>query len=408
MNSAFAPINTQASIEHGGSAFAASSRTAGGGQRAKNEGPRSEARAKAESASVNLKQPTGGPGLFSVPSGRVLLTLNQLAVMSQNGIEIADAVDSVAANCADQRLAESLDRIHDAISSGHSFSGAVAAHGKYFPSTLAPMLAAAEASGTVPETLRRVCQRMRDELQIRGAMVGALIYPVILVGASVSVIFALVLGVLPQFSRVFESMGKPIPVYTQWLLWFGDFIRAYWMFTAPSCVAFAVMLFAFRSHALIKRLSGSILLYTPMLRDAYRPLQAGRNLRTLAAMVSGGVPLLQAVQLTRHACGNHYWQQLLDRMEELLIDGAPASRAVSEVNFVPPETMQLFMTGEKTGRVAEVLEDIGKYYEEEAARKIKRLVVALEPTIILIMGVVVAGIVMSVMLPLLDVSTIQS
>ena len=116
--------------------------------------------------------------------GRVLLTLNQLSVMSQNGIEIADALESVARNCRDGRLARSLQAIHDAVNAGQSLSIAVQAHGIYFPPTLAPMLAAAEASGDVPETLGRVCRRMRSELQTRGTIMGAMIYPVILIGAS--------------------------------------------------------------------------------------------------------------------------------------------------------------------------------------------------------------------------------
>ncbi len=346
-------------------------------------------------------------GLLPVPKARVLLALNQLAVMSQNGVELAEALENVATHCRDKRLAQSLHQIHESVNSGSTFSAAVAMYGEYFPRTLAPMIAASEATGDVPETLGDVCQRMRSELEMRGAILSALIYPIILISASLVVMSALVLGVLPQFSKVFASMGRPVPPATQALLTFGEFCRQYWMILIPLVVGLGVAMFMLRNHSAIRAPISRLLMFGPLIRDAYRPLVAGRILRTVAAMVRGGVPLLQAFRLTRNTTGDTYWHGLLGRIESDLIDGLPASKAMTEADFLPPEAAQMMATGERTGRVGEVLEDVGAFYEQEGARKIKRLVVAFEPVIILCMGVVVAGIVLSVMLPLLDVSTVR-
>lgn len=348
----------------------------------------------------------GNLAIRGVRRSKVLLTLNQLSVMSQNGIELADAIETVASHCRDERLSASFRDIHRAITGGQSLSQAFAAHGQYFPSTLAPMLAAAEATGDVPQTLGKICQRLRGELQMRGTLVGAMIYPVILVVASTVVMGALVLGVLPQFAKVFASMGKPVPIYTQILLAIGEFCQAHWLFLAVGITLVLATLVMFRNHRLIQSPIQRFFMFGPLIRDAYRPLQAGRVLRTIASMVQGGVPLMHAVQLTKQTTNDVYWRELLDQVEKDLVDGKPASTAMTTAVFVPPETSQLMITAERTGRIAEVLEDIGAFYEEEAERRIKRLVVALEPTIIIVMGVLVAGIVMSVMLPLLDVSTI--
>ncbi|WP_372894819.1 type II secretion system F family protein [Stieleria sp.] len=364
------------------------------------------------SAVVALPSParqagSGGIFLFPVSSSTVLLSLNQLAVMSQNGVEIAEAVGHVADHCQDPRLAESLDAIHQALSGGSRFSSAVAAHGQYFPASLPPMLAAAEATGDVPQTLGNVVERMRGELEMRASIIGAMIYPVILIAAASVVMTALILGVLPQFGRVFESTGRPVPASTQFLLDVGTFGREYWMVLFPVGIAGIVALVMLRKHPLIQGPIGKLLLYAPMIKDAYRPLIAGRYFRTIAAMVRGGVPMLQAVRLTRDTVQDRSWHDLLDRVEANLIDGLSASDALATADFLPTEATQMMATGERTGRVAEVLDDIGRFYEQEGGRKIKRLVIALEPVIILVMGVFVAGIVMSVMLPLLDVSTIQ-
>ena len=338
---------------------------------------------------------------------RVLLVLNQLSVMSQNGVDLAEALGNVAQFCSDKRLARSLTEIHHAVSSGSTLSGAIAMYGHYFPPTLAPMIAAAEATGEVPETLGKVVDRMRGELEMRGTILGAMIYPMILIGASGIVMSALILGVLPQFSKVFASMGRPVPMSTRLLLDFGDCCRTYWMFIVPAVLAAFGTLVAMRRHPWIRNPIARFFMYGPMISSAYRPLATGRNFRTIAGMVRNGVPLLQAVRLTRRATNDRYWHALLGHVEAKLIDGLPASSALAGIDFLPPEAMQMMATGERTGRVGEVLEDIGSFYEQEGGRKLKRLVVALEPVIILIMGVIVAGIVMSVMLPLLDVSTMS-
>lgn len=356
---------------------------------------------------TEVSQDRKGITLAPVSRSRVLLTLNQLSVMTQNGIEIAEALQSVSNSCQDPRLARTLEDIHGAVTSGQSLSSAMTMYGKYFPSTLAPMLAAAEATGEVPETLRLICKRMRSELQMRGTIVGAMIYPLILIAASSVVMSALILGVLPQFSNVFESMGRPVPVYTQMLLSFGDFCRSHWGIILISVSGTVGSLVAFRNHSMIQKPINRFLMYGPLIRGAYRPLQAGRVLRTVAGMVHGGVPLLEAVRLTHRTTKDIYWRSLLVDVESSLIDGRTASVAMQGADFLPPETTQLMTTAERAGRVAEVLEDVGTYYEEEAQRNIKRLVVALEPAIIVVMGVIVAGIVMSVMLPLLDVSTVS-
>ena len=342
-----------------------------------------------------------------VSNGRVLLALNQLAVMCSNGVEIAEAIGSVAKGCRDEKLAASLTKIHDAVSQGSSFSSAVATYGTFFPSTLAPMLCAAEASGEVPQTLTQSCERMRGEMEMRGAILSAMIYPLILIAASSVVMSALIVGVLPQFSKVFASIGKPIPQSTQYLLSLGDFCRSYWMIILPVLLGILTLLVLFRKHPVIRRPIGRLLMYGPLIREAYRPLVAGRNFRTISAMIRGGVPLLQTVRLARRTTRDLYWQELLRRVEANLIDGLQASSVMARAEFLPPEAAQMMATAERTGRIGEVLEDIGTFYEQEVARRIKRLVIAFEPVIILMMGVVVAGVVMSVMLPLLDVSTVQ-
>jgi type II secretory pathway component PulF len=343
----------------------------------------------------------------SIPLGTLLLAINQLAVMNQNGVDIAEAVDTVSRYCKHPRLADQMARIHTSLTEGNTLSAAIAGHGEGFPANISPMLAAAESSGNLPQTLKRITEMLRAELQLRATVISALIYPIILITASMLVMAAMMLGVIPQFASVFESLGKPIPASTETLLWIGVACRAHWYWILGSGAALMSGLVSFRKHPTVRRPLHILLMYGPIIRDAYRPLMTGRIFRALSSMVAGGVTLLEAVRLAHQSTSDPYWRELLESVAENLLQGSRASEPMRNVDFLPPEAAQLVATAEKTGRMAEVLDDVGAFYEEDAARRIKRLVAALEPVIIMIMGVLVAGIVMSVMLPMLDVTTMH-
>lgn len=362
-----------------------------------------EASSSVDQASFHDVPHAGRP----LPLGTLLLAINQLAVMNQNGIDIAEAVDTVSRHCKHVRLADQLARIHVSLTEGRSLSAAIAIHGEGFPTSVSPMLAAAESSGNLPQTLKRITEMLRSEIQLRATIISALIYPVILVSASMLVLTAMMLGVIPQFAKVFESLGKPVPPSTQTLLWIGLTCRAHWPWIAGTMLAASVAGVWFRRHPILIGPFHALLMHGPVIRDAYRPLMTGRIFRAIASMVAGGVTLLESVRLAHRATSDPYWRALLEDVIQNLLQGSRASEAMKAVDFLPPEAAQLMATAERTGRVADVLEDVGLFYEEDASRRIKRLVAALEPVIIMVMGVLVAGIVMSVMLPMLDVTTMQ-
>lgn len=342
------------------------------------------------------------------PSGSaVLLTLNQLAVMTQNGVEIAEALESVAEHCTQPRLAETLRNIHRSVSGGSTFAAAIDSHREFFPASLPAILSAAEATGDIPSAISRVVAQMRAQLQMRATLIGAMIYPIILISASFFVFAALILGVLPQFQKVFDSLGKPIPTSTAYLLGTGDFCRDHvWLILAGVTVTTGLV-WHYRSHRVLREPFFHLLMHFPVVRAAYRPLTTGRTYRTLASMILGGVPLLDAVRLTRRATIDPNWNDLLAQMEQHLIEGKNPSEVLQRTPWLPPEAAQMMATGQRTGRIGEVLDDMGKYYEEEASRLLKRIIVAIEPVIILAMGVMVAGIVLSVLLPMLDVTSVR-
>ncbi len=339
-----------------------------------------------------------------IPATALLLTLNQISVMVSNGIDLAEALGSAAKNCRNVQLAQLLQRAHTSVSQGTRLSAALAQE-PMFPRHLTAMFTAAEVSGSMPAALRRAVSMLRGEQQLRSTLVAALIYPSILAFASVVVLAALVFFVLPQFSQVFANMGRPVPASTALLLDVGKFARSNWYWFVGLVGAVAGLLYAFRKHPQVAQKLGWLALYAPVLRNAYRPLTTGRMFASLGSMLSGGVNLLEAVSLTRQSLSNPYFKQLMRDVEADLLIGNQLSGPIAAASFLPPEAIQMASAAERTGRMAEVFVDLGAYYEDEGGRQLKKLVQLIEPLVIIVMGGLVAGVVLSIMLPLLDISS---
>lgn len=366
-----------------------------------------------EAYAAELAEPAGNAMTWPVslrarriPTGRLLMVLNQLAVMTQNGIDLSEAVATAAKHARNPDLAARLNVIHQTVNSGGSFSAALQAQSAVLPPTLPAMIAAAESAGQVPQALGRICLLMRNELQLRGAVTGALIYPVILILVSFAVMLALLFGVLPQFGEVFGNLGRPMPASTEMLLATGKWCRENMLGCGLATVALAALAYALRNHPQVRRSRDWVLIYCPLVRNAYRPLACGRMFRLLGTMLGGGLPLLEAIRLTQRSLSNGYFVSLLEQVEQDVLAGEQASRALVEADYLPAEAAQMVMTAERTGRLAEVLTDCGQFYEEHGERILRKLVHSLEPVIILVMGVLVAGVVLSIMLPLLDISSV--
>jgi type II secretory pathway component PulF len=342
----------------------------------------------------------------SIPTTGLLLSINQLTVMTQNGIDLAESLETAATHARSPELSTKLHRIHELVNAGSSFSAALAANAKGLPASMPALIAAAESTGQVPAALDRLSKLMRAELQLHSTIVGALIYPVVLIIVSLGVVLAMLFGVLPQFGNVFENLGRPIPPATEVLLDTGRWARQnIWLcFAVLGCIPIAAI--AGFAHPRAKRLWHGCLLWAPLISHAYRPLATGRMFRLLGSMLGGGVPLLEAVRLTRLSLRNSYFVELLNQVEEDVLAGDMAHRALQSATFLPIEAAQMVATAERTGRLADVLNDCGQFYEEQGERVLRKLVHSLEPVIILGMGVLVAGVVLSIMLPLLDISSV--
>ena len=374
--------------------------------------PNTLAAVHAEPASVTAKQGQGTTVAATVThAGRQLrkrdlvMIITQLSIMSRSGVDLADAVQSLTNRAKRPDVRSALSDVHAALQNGQSFSQALAQQGNLFGDAMVAVIRAGEASGRMTEVLGRLAVLLRDEMRMQATIRSIMSYPALLLVVTGGVLMAMILFVLPQFAEVYKTMNAPPPWFTQILLDIGMGVRTYWwgVLIGSAVLLTAIVLFwrsqrgkVFRDHFLLQGM---------LLGPIFKAILAGRALRLVGNMLESGVSLMEALQLASNASGNIMLKRMFGRIEEEVLAGRTISQVLIQSPYVPEGTGEMVATAEATGQLANVLQTVGEFHEAEGEQALRDGVKILEPVIIVGLGVVVAGVVLAVMLPLLDLST---
>lgn len=337
----------------------------------------------------------------------MLMMLSQLTIMCRSGVDLAEAIQNVSEHVNKPAFQKVLRAVHADISAGQSFSEALAKHPRVFDETFVAGVAAGEQSGTINDVLQRLTELIRADMKLRNAVGAMLVYPLVLCGVTFLVLNALVFFVLPQFAKVFDDLGKPAPPLTRMMLDVGAWISAHKILVLLLFGTAIVSFTLFRKTRIARRLWDRLSLNLSVVGQATRALTTGRIFRLLGTMISSGVPLIDSIRLCRGSSKNHLFRELFERVEDDVLHGEGLGRPLLKATFLPQGAAQMVATAERSGNLGSVLETIGEYFESEGERRIRDLVKILEPAVIVFLGVVVAAVVLSVVLPLLDVSTVS-
>jgi type IV pilus assembly protein PilC len=331
----------------------------------------------------------------------------QLAIMIKSGVDLSSALSSLAAQCERPQLAEVLRDVNDLVLSGNTLSEALRQHPEAFDPAYIATIAAAEASGRMSEVLEQLAAMQRSEMRLRRSIKGLLAYPVMLTFISTSVIVALVTVVLPKFATIFEQYNTALPAITRVLIAVATEFHSRWWMWAPLAGAALFGAVAWRLTEQGRRAFDSLLLRGAVLRTVTRPLLIGRTCRMMGLLLNSGVPLLEALRLCRQAIGNRVYKDLLTELADSVVNGRGMEPPLSAAEIVPTSAREMIVTAERTGNLAEVASMLGSYFEDEAETQMRSLVRLMEPIITVVMGAVVAVIVLAVMLPIFDLSTMS-
>ena len=329
----------------------------------------------------------------------------QLSIMIKSGVDLASSLSSLASQCQRPALAAVLTDVRESVLSGSSFSDALRLHPEVFDITFVATVAAGEASGSMSEVLQQLASMQKNEIR-RGREIRSLLtYPILLLAVSSSVLGALVVFVLPRFAGIFEQYEMPLPVLTQFFLAVSEELIARWWLWGTLVVGSIVGLLTWRRSTTGRQSLDRFWIRGPMVGEICCGMCIGSTCRLLGLMLNNGVTLLESLRLTRQAIHNSLYQALLSDLEDAVINGQGIASVFSQTDIVPPSAKEMIVTAENTGNLNEVTTLLGEYYEEESEAKLRQLVGVLEPAITVIMGGIVAVVVLSVMLPVFNLST---
>lgn len=353
------------------------------------------------------KAKAGSAGLFGgrLDARSLALVTRQLATLVAVA-PLEEALRTIAAQAEKPAVRNALMGVHGGVLEGYRLSDAMARQGRAFPPLYRAMVAAGEGSGALPSILERLADLLERDQQAQSKVTAALVYPAVLAATALLVVLALMTFVVPKVVDQFESMGQTLPLLTRLVIGTSDAIRSYGL------VMLLVLLVAgFLSARALRRpdirmKADALMLRLPILGRLIRDLHAARLARTLSTMIASGLPILEGLQITAPTIHNHVLRQATVDMAEMIREGGALSVAMRKVAVFPPLLVYMTASGENSGRVELMLGRAAEYMEREFATFTAVALSLLEPAIIILMGGLVAVIVLSILLPILQINTL--
>ncbi len=335
----------------------------------------------------------------AAPSEALAYSLLQLSALLKAGIPLDEALESIAEFDEDATMRSALKRVRVRLREGTTLTAAMVEE-QAFPPMLIRMVQAGEESGESALILGQYAEFLKRDIEHRRAVVSALSYPLALITLSVILMTGLLYFLTPVLKELYTSMDLELPWITAVLIQLGEALGTYGPFLIPALLVGGFMLLKLFPKRALDRMRLSIPLMGPMLRCGLMEQWS----RTLGMLHKAGVPLVRAMELARESLGNQYMKVDLEVAERAVERGDGLARALNRVTIIPPLLHQFLRTGERTGELEAMLLSAAAFYERELARRREALAKFLEPALILMMGGVVGILVLSVLLPLAEVT----
>jgi len=333
------------------------------------------------------------------------LSTRQLATLV-SVTPLEEAMRTLVAQAERPNVKQALEGVHTALLEGRGLSDAMATQGSAFPPLYRAMVKAGEASGALQSILERLADGLERDQEIRGKVIAALVYPCVLALVASGVVVALMTFVVPKVVEQFDSMGQALPLLTRGIIGLSRAMTQWgWLAALLMAVAVAGLVIA-RRRETIRLKTDAMVLRLPVIGALVRDLHAAQMARTLASMIAAGLPVLEGLNITARTVSNRALRQATEAMAEAVREGGGLSSAMKRAGVFPPVLIHMTASGESSGRLEPMLARAADYLDREFANFTSVMLSLLEPAIIVIMGGVVALIVLSILLPILQINTL--
>jgi len=345
-------------------------------------------------------------GLFArrITKSEIIYVTNQLAIMIDTGITLPVALQAILEQEKNPSLRSVLKQVKNQVEAGEDFSDALADHPRVFSTIYVSLVKASESTGTLAMMLERIAGYLRKEVEARGKVRSAMAYPMVMMVMAIGVSIFLLTYILPKFQPLFTRKGVDLPAPTAVMLAISAALTDYWYVWLTLAALIIAAWIASRRTEGGRRALDWVRINLPLVGNMTRKIIISRSIRTLGAMVAGGVPLLDAIELCRRVAGNYFYEQLWQHVADQVTQGKRIHDGLEGSPLFPPTLVQMIASGEEAGKLAKVLERVGDYYDNEVENSLKTVTSLIEPLLIGVMGIVVGGIGLALMLPIFKLS----
>ncbi|HEX9137926.1 MAG TPA: type II secretion system F family protein [Nitrospirota bacterium] len=324
----------------------------------------------------------------------------QFSVMIDAGLPLVQALESLGSQMENKVFKKVITAVRTDVEGGSTLANAMKNQPKVFDDLYTNMIAAGETGGILDTILQRLSTYIEKNVKLKRAVRSALIYPCSILAIAMGVVTLILVYVVPTFMTLFAGLGVPLPAPTQVVISMSHFMTRYGLFILFGLGVFAVAFRSYYSTQAGRYNVDAFLLKLPIFGMLLRKIAVARFSRTLSTLITSGVPLLEALDVTAKTAGNAVIEKAINDTRKAVEQGRTIVDPLKQSNIFPPMVTQMISVGEQTGAMDAMLTKIAEFYEEEVDAGVKDLLTAMEPMLIVFLGVVVGGIVISMYLPL--------
>ena len=325
----------------------------------------------------------------------------QFVSMNRAGVSILDCLNLLWEQTENKKLSDAIRKVHADVQKGETLADAMAKEKKIFPSLLVTTIAAGESSGSLDKSLDRMGDQFEKSAKTRALVKKAMIYPAVIAIVAVIVVIVMLVVVIPNFMDMFADLGTDLPAITKAVVAASDFIIQFWYILLPLVIVAVIAMKYFLDTPYGKRLKSVVVLKIPIFKNLTEKSACAQLARTLSTLISAGVPLIEAVEITANTMDNLLYKDAMFATRDEIIKGVPLSDPLEQCGLFPPMLYHMIRIGEEAGNTEEMLIKLADYYDEEVEIATQGLMAAMEPMIILVLAGIVGLLIGAVMAPML-------
>jgi len=336
--------------------------------------------------------------------GEVVNFTRQLSTMVVAGLTLPECLRILRTQTTNPLFAKNLEAIEHHITSGGNLADALAKYPDLFSQIYIALVRAGEASGMLDKVLVRLADTLEAEREFRGKVIGALIYPAIIVVGMIVVVIIMMIVVMPKLSDLYRDFNLSLPMTTQILISISNFTVKFWWLVLALVVGGVFGFRAWRKTESGEFITDAILLKLPVFGNLQKKVILVEFTRTLSMLISSGIHILDALRILKNSMGNVLYRNDVDEIAKKIEKGFPIGDSFAQYKEFPPVVSQMMKVGEETGKLDDTLLKLSVYFQVESEAMIKGLTTAIEPIIMVILGVGVGFIVISVITPIYNLT----